>query len=515
MSGVLNLVSVGPGFRDLIAPRAEAALRESDVIVAYERYLRWIKPWLAGKEIHTPPLTQERERARLALEKARGGAKVALISSGDIGVYAMAALAFEEMREDDAFEVNVVPGITSANACASLLGSPLSHDFATLSLSDLLCPWEWIEHRARHIAEADLACVLYNVQSTGRQQGVYRILRITLEHKASETLCGVVRNAYRPDQQVSVHRLEELLALQFDMLTTIVIGNRFTQRKRNWIFTPRGYNDWVSPAQTMNLNGFPSSAVWVFSGTSDGNALANAIAERGYPVIISTATEYGGEVANRRCPGIYVWAGRRGVEGRREALTRSQARALVDATHPYARQMSEQLISLSQVLGIPYLRYERPSSLESDQGELCESVEQAAERAIALGKRIFLATGWKDLAAFLQAHGAAERQWFTRVTPQPEFIQRAIDQGVPHSHILAMQGPFSRAFNQALWRDWQIDCVVSKDSGEAGGFQAKAAAASALGIPLLVIQRPQLDYPAVTSSFAGVLQQCEDWEIKA
>jgi cobalt-factor III methyltransferase len=515
MSGVLNLVSVGPGFSDLIAPRAEAALRESEVIVAYELYLRWIKPWLAGKEIHTAPLTQERERARLAIEKARGGAKVALISSGDIGVYAMAALAFEEMREDDVFEVNVVPGITSANACASLLGSPLSHDFAILSLSDLLCPWEWIEHRARHIAEADLVCVLYNVQSAGRQQGVYRILRIMLDHKAAEMLCGVVRNAYRPDQQVSVHRLEELFALQFDMLTTIVIGNRFTQRKRNWIFTPRGYSDWVSPAQATNLHEFPSGAVWVFSGTSDGNALANAIAERGYPVIVSTATEYGGEVANQRCPGIYVWAGHQGVEARRQALTRSQARALVDATHPYARQMSEQLISLSQVLGIPYLRYERPSSLGSDAGELCRSVEQAAERAIALGKRIFLATGSKDLAAFLKAHGAVERQWFARVTPQPEFIQRAIDQGVPRSHILAMQGPFSQVFNEALWRDWQIDCVVTKDSGEAGGFQAKAAAASAVGIPLLVIKRPQLDYPAVTSSFAGVLQQFEDWEIRA
>ena len=156
MTGVLNLVSVGPGFADLIIPRAEAALRNSDVIVAYELYLRWIEPWIEGKEIHTPPLTQERERAMIAIDKARNGAKVALISSGDIGVYAMAALAFDEIKEDDNFEINVVPGITSANACASLLGSPLSHDFATLSLSDLLCPWDWIEQRARHIASADL-----------------------------------------------------------------------------------------------------------------------------------------------------------------------------------------------------------------------------------------------------------------------------------------------------------------------------------------------------------------------
>ncbi len=279
MSGVLNLVSVGPGFADMVVPRAEAALRDSEVIVGYELYLRWIEPWLAGKEIHTPPLTQERERALLAIEKARSGAKVALVSSGDIGIYAMAALAFEEIREDDTFAVNVVPGITSANACASLLGSPLSHDFATLSLSDLLCPWDWIENRARHIAQADLACVFYNVQSAGRQEGVYRVLNIMLEAKAPQTLCGVVRNAYRPDQQVSIHRLDELLTLKFDMLTTIVIGNRFTERKRDWIFTPRGYNDWASAAkQPVEDKAMPEHAVWVFSGTSDGNALATELA---------------------------------------------------------------------------------------------------------------------------------------------------------------------------------------------------------------------------------------------
>jgi precorrin-3B C17-methyltransferase len=528
MSGVLNLVSVGPGYSDLIVPRAEAALRDSEVIVAYELYLRWIQPWVAGKEIHTPPLTQERERALLAIEKARNGAKVALISSGDIGIYAMAALAFEEMREDDTYEVNVVPGITSANACASLLGSPLSHDFATLSLSDLLCPWEWIEQRARHIAEADLACVLYNVQSAGRQEGVYRILNLMLQSKAPHTLCGVVKNAYRPGQQVSIYRLDELPALQFDMLTTIVIGNRFTRRKRGHIFTPRGYNNWAAsdtesdnrPISLQEDKALPDRAVWVFSGTSDGNALAASLAikfaAQGTPVVVSTATEYGGEVALKDCPGVSVWAGRQGVEARRQALTRNHARALIDATHPYANIISEQLIGLSQELGIPYLRYERPSALAPDNidiRDICESTGQAAERAIAAGQRIFLATGSKDLATFLQAPGAAERQWFVRLTPEPEFIQRAIDLGVPRSHICAMRGPFSEAFNTALWQDWKIDCVVTKDSGDAGGYRAKAAAAQALAIPLLVIQRPALVYPQITSTFDAVLQQLKTWEI--
>ncbi|TAN66538.1 MAG: precorrin-3B C(17)-methyltransferase [Methylobacter sp.] len=534
MKGVLNLVSVGPGFSDLIVPRAEAALRNSDVIVAYDLYLRWIAPWIENKEIHTPPLTQERERALLAIEKARSGAKVALISSGDIGIYAMAALAFDEMREDDDYEVNVIPGITSANACASLLGSPLSHDFATLSLSDLLCPWDWIEQRGRHIAQADLACVLYNVQSAGRQEGVYRILNIMLESKSPKTLCGVIHNAYRPGQEVSIHPLEDLLSLQFDMLTTIVIGNRFTQRKRGFIFTPRGYNNWDAPAEQPVVAELPEQALWVFSGTSDGNRLANELAQQGYPVVVSAATEYGGEVAARHCSGVSVWAGHQGVEAQKQALNQHQARAIVDATHPYASLISEQLMGLSKSLNIPYLRYERPSSVgcaERSEAHLLQgeididalpssphptcSIEQAAKQAINLGQRIFLTTGSKNLASFLNAPGAAECEWFVRITPEPEFIQRAIDLGVPRSHICAMQGPFSEAFNTALWRDLNIDCVITKDSGDAGGYQAKVAATQALNIPLLVIKRPKLEYPFTSSTFDAVLRQLQAWNINA
>ena len=504
MSGVLNLVSVGPGENDLIVPRAQEALKSSDVIVGYELYLRWVAPWLEGKEIHTPPLTQERERARLAIEKARAGARVALISSGDIGIYAMAALAFEEMREDDTYAVQVIPGVTAANACASLLGSPLSHDFATLSLSNLMCPWDWIELRAHHIAAADLACVLYNVQSNARVEGVYRVLDILLEHKSPETWCGVVRNAYRPDQTLSIQRLRELPGLKFDMLTTLVIGNRFTQRKREWIFTPRGYNDWAKDQEASSRPEMPKNAVWLFAGTADGNALARELVERQGPVVVSTASEYGGELARENCPGATVWAGRQGVESRRRVLLESSARAIVDATHPYAEQMSEQLIGLSRELRLPYLRYERPSSLDPAQAVLCESVADAAERAISLGRRIFLATGSKDLATFLQAPGANECEWFVRITPEPGLVRRAIELGVPRDHILAMQGPFSEAFNYALWNDQRIDCVVTKDSGEAGGFSAKARAAAALNIPLLVVRRPRVDYPRVANTFVAV-----------
>src|ERR1700757_4117781 len=202
--GKLNLVSVGPGFMNLVSPLAEIALRESDVVVGYKLYFTWIQSIIEGKEIHSFSLTQERERAQKAIACARSGKIVSLVSSGDIGIYGMAPLVLEEMSEDETFQLQIIPGVSAANSSAALLGSPLSHDFATLSLSDLLCPWQWIENRARYLAKADLVIALYNVQSQSRPDGIYRILRLFRERKAPGTWCGVVRNAYREDQQISI-----------------------------------------------------------------------------------------------------------------------------------------------------------------------------------------------------------------------------------------------------------------------------------------------------------------------
>src|SRR5258708_2565465 len=243
--GKLNLVSVGPGFADLVPPMAETALRESDVIIGYKLYFTWIQPLIEGKEVHSFSLTEERERAQKAIACARAGRTVSLVSSGDIGIYGMAPLVLEEMREEEEFQLQIIPGVSAANSSAALLGSPLGHDFATLSLSDLLCPWEWIENRARHLAKADLVTALYNVQSQSRPDGVYRILRILLEEKSANTWCGVVRNAFRPDQTVYLCSLAELQERQFDMLTTIIVGNRFTRQKGRFIYTPRGYHGWT------------------------------------------------------------------------------------------------------------------------------------------------------------------------------------------------------------------------------------------------------------------------------
>ncbi|GGJ68629.1 precorrin-3B C(17)-methyltransferase [Deinococcus aquiradiocola] len=517
MSGRLNLVSVGPGFAELIPDLARHALEASDVIVGYDLYLRWIAPWIEGKEQHAPPLTQERERAQLALNLAREGRTVSLVSSGDIGIYAMATLAFDELREDDTVQVQVVPGISAANACASLLGAPLSHDYATLSLSDLLCPWEWIERRATHIAQADLCAVFYNVQSRGRQEGVYRVLDLMLEHKSPDTVCGVVRNAYREDQTVRITTLGELRRGRFDMLTSLVIGNRFTRRKtqpggQEWMYTPRGYNAWTEeapPAAPVQAapepDAPPAGAVWVFAGTSDGNAIARDLVQAGETVVVSVATEYGGRVARDAVPGAFVYAGRRGVEARRQVLR--GAKAVVDATHPYSAVMSAQLALLGQELGLPYLRYERPPLLpEGTPGvTLVDGPEDALRTAAQAGPRVFLATGSGGLSAFTRLPEAQGLQPYARVAPIASSLDAASAAGIPSRNLLAMLGPFTREQNVSQWRHWGVQSVITKDSGEAGGAHDKLAAAQELGIPLIVLRRPALSTSAPYTDPADVL----------
>jgi cobalt-factor III methyltransferase len=543
--GKLNLVSVGPGFMNLVPPLAEIALRESDIVVGYKLYFTWIQSMIEGKEIHSFSLTQERERAQKAIACARSGKIVSLVSSGDIGIYGMAPLVLEEMSEDEEFQLQVIPGVSAANSSAALLGSPLSHDFATLSLSDLLCPWEWIENRARHLARADLVIALYNAQSQSRPDGIYRILRILSEEKDANTWCGVVRNAFRPDQSVYLCSLAGLQERQFDMLTTIIVGNRFTQRKGQFIYTPRGYNGWSArlrpvvqdsgrlrlasreqsrtslaviqtddtPNVELTTSGEPQTAnaspIWVFSGTADGNALAAELSGRGHRVIVSTASDYGAELASIAVPNVEIRSGRQGVAARRDQLQRSRAVAIIDATHPFATEISNQLTQLSAELKIPYIRYERPAAVVPSFARQTADMPAAAELAIESGQRIFLATGIKDLNTFVRQEGAEQREWFLRLTPDTGSLELALNAGIPRSHICAMQGPFSTEFNLSLWSAWKVDCVVTKESGDAGGFSSKAKAATKLGISLIVVRRPQVRYPVVAFDFNSVANLLE------
>jgi cobalt-precorrin 5A hydrolase/precorrin-3B C17-methyltransferase len=238
--GRLALVSLGPGEDTLVPPLAREALAASELVVGLEQYVDRIRHLLRpGTRVLTPPLGNEMERAELALAEARAGGSVALVSSGDVGIYAMASPALELAGED--VDVVVVPGVTAAQAAASLLGSPLGHDHCSVSLSDLLTPWSVIQSRVRAAAEGDFVVSLYNPRSKGRDWQLGKVKEILLEHRPPDTPVGIVKDAYRPTQQVIITDLASLLPEDVDMLTIVLVGSSQTRVVAGRMVTPRGY----------------------------------------------------------------------------------------------------------------------------------------------------------------------------------------------------------------------------------------------------------------------------------
>jgi cobalt-precorrin 5A hydrolase/precorrin-3B C17-methyltransferase len=238
--GRLAVVGLGPGARDLLTPRAKAELRRASVLVGLDQYVDQIRDLLRpGTRILQSGLGAEEERARTAVEEARKGQAVALIGSGDAGVYAMASPALAEASDD--IDVVGVPGVTAALAAGAILGAPLGHDHVSISLSDLHTPWEVIERRVRAAAEADLVVTFYNPRSRGRHWQLPKALDILAGHRAPTTPVGVVRNASRPDESARLTTLTALDPATVDMMTVVTVGNTATREIAGRMVTPRGY----------------------------------------------------------------------------------------------------------------------------------------------------------------------------------------------------------------------------------------------------------------------------------
>ncbi|MFH9588519.1 precorrin-3B C(17)-methyltransferase [Streptomyces luteogriseus] len=242
--GRLAVVGLGPGARDLLTPRAKAELRRASVLVGLDQYVDQIRDLLRpGTRILESGLGAEEERARTAVEEARTGQAVALIGSGDAGVYAMASPALAEASDD--IDVIGVPGVTAALAAGAILGAPLGHDHVSISLSDLHTPWEVIERRVRAAAEADIVVTFYNPRSRGRDWQLPKALGILAEHRTPRTPVGVVRNASRPDESSRLTTLGALDPATVDMMTVVTVGNTATRDIAGRMVTPRGYR-WQS-----------------------------------------------------------------------------------------------------------------------------------------------------------------------------------------------------------------------------------------------------------------------------
>jgi cobalt-precorrin 5A hydrolase/precorrin-3B C17-methyltransferase len=245
-TGKLWLVGTGPGRLEQITPAAQAAIASADVVIGYSLYMNLVAALLRpGQIVEALPITQERQRAERAIALAQWGLTVAVISSGDCGIYGMAGLVLEQLQvqgwNGKTPAVQVFPGISALQAAASRVGAPLMHDFCAISLSDLLTPWTVIERRLAAAAAADFVTALYNPKSQTRTEQIAIAQRIFLDHRAADTPVALVRAAYRDDEQITLTTLGQLLDCAIDMLTTVVIGNQSTRFHEGWMITPRGY----------------------------------------------------------------------------------------------------------------------------------------------------------------------------------------------------------------------------------------------------------------------------------
>lgn len=239
----IYVVGIGPGGIDEMTPRARKALEASEAVVGYGTYIDLIKSHLPNLEYLVSGMTREVERCEMAIARAKEGAVVSVVSSGDSGVYGMAGLVLELMIQQDChLPVEIIPGITSAIGGAAVLGAPLTHDFAIISLSDLLTPWEVIEKRLDCAAAGDFVICLYNPKSHKRVTHIERAREIIGRYRKDETPVGIVRNAGREGENKVITSLGEMLNQEIDMFSMVIIGNSQTYVSDNWMITPRGYD---------------------------------------------------------------------------------------------------------------------------------------------------------------------------------------------------------------------------------------------------------------------------------
>ena len=248
MTGKLYIVGVGPGQLDHMTFRAKHVIEESDTIVGYETYVNLVEDLIDGKDIHRYAMTQEVERAHQCIDLAKEGKIVSLVSSGDPGIYGMAGLIFEILAEsgwnpESDLQVELVPGVSALNSCASLIGSPLMTDFAVVSMSDLLVPWEIIVKRVEAAAQGDYVIVIYNPSSKKRIHQLQDTRKLLLKYRKPSTPVAIIKGAFRKSQTIVMTDLEHLeeLSDKLGMISTVIVGNSSTYNFKDLMINPRGY----------------------------------------------------------------------------------------------------------------------------------------------------------------------------------------------------------------------------------------------------------------------------------
>lgn len=508
----LFVIGIGPGNEKYLTGEARDALDSCDVIVGYPLYLELIHPLIAGKELHSTPMRKESERCRIALSKAAEGRNAALVCGGDSGVYGMASLVYELAPEYPSVEIGVIPGITAALSGAALLGSPLGNDFAVISLSDLLTPPETVEARLIAAARGDFGICLYNPASKKRKRGLARACDIVLRFRGNDTVCGVVRNAGRAGERVFLTDLKNLRDYEADMFSTVFIGNSKTLRINGKMVSPRGYpglSGGGSPYLSPEKSGL---RLFVFAGTTEGRLFiekfAAAAKASGAPfeMHVFTATMYGESLLKEtlkdpsgRGAEIRFHSGRLDSDGMCREMLRYKPSCAVDCTHPYAQEVTGNIREACGRAGCGYFRIGRKTGAARDDAvEYAGSMEEAAALLRCREGGILLATGSRGLDPF-GVEGLRDRV-FLRILPLEESIRKCRTLGFPAKNILCMQGPFSENFNRALLRETGASWLVTRDSGDEGGFLDKLNAAKKEGAGVVLLRRPADEAPEEKSA---------------
>lgn len=239
---MIYVIGIGPGCRDLMTQEAISAMEDAEVIVGYKTYIKLVEDFVKDKEVVQNGMRKEVDRCQDAIDIAKTGKKVAVISSGDAGIYGMAGLILELITKQELdIPVKVVPGVTASIGAAAVLGAPIIHDFCHISLSDLLTPWEVIEKRLRLAAEADFVICLYNPRSKGRSEHLANAFKIMGEFKDGSTPVGIVKDVGREDQEKFICTFDTMDFERVDMTTMVIIGNKSTYIHDDLMITPRGY----------------------------------------------------------------------------------------------------------------------------------------------------------------------------------------------------------------------------------------------------------------------------------
>lgn len=248
ITGCLTVIGIGPGSDRHITPIALDAIAAADTVIGYSTYIRLVKHLVKGKNVIRTGMTEEIERARAAIEEAKSGRKVCLVSSGDAGVYGMLSLVYQvleemEWKEGDSPVLEVLPGISAINSCAALVGAPLGHDYCCISLSDLLTPWPSIVRKIECAAEADFIIGFYNPASGRRQRQIVEAKEILMKFRPGATPVSIVKSAYRRQQEIVLSDLDNFLKYEIGMNSTVIVGSTQTYIYDGKMITPRGYSN--------------------------------------------------------------------------------------------------------------------------------------------------------------------------------------------------------------------------------------------------------------------------------